>query len=144
MAGKDGDVAASLPFEFLVLGIPISANAHPRSPSKGRWQERVRASARHGSRMSSPMSGKLQLTLLYFYRVGTIDVDNMIKPVLDALKGTVYEDDIVISQVMARKTKLVDGLQVAGASREVVDAIAAGDDFVLVRVDGPPAHGVMP
>lgn len=129
-----------LPFEFIVRGVPISVNSRRRE----NWQYRVRSAAATAFGPNSLLDGELQVIMIHYYRDGSLDVDNMIKPILDALIGTVYEDDNLVGQVLARKTQLLRGLEVAGASAQVLSAISRESDFVFLRVDGPPGHGAMP
>ncbi len=90
------------------------------------------------------LSEELSVVVWYFFKDGGLDVDNMIKPILDALKGVIYEDDSDVSQVIGRKTELASGLRVQGATLSLDQALTTGSDFVFIKVDGPPDHGVVP
>ena len=68
----------------------------------------------------------------------------MIKPIIDAMIGVIYVDDGVASQIVARKTELKSGLEIEAASKSLANALDAGRDFVLVRVNEPPDHGAIP
>ena len=74
-----------LPFEFSVLGIPLSAQASGHS--RGRWQETVRAAAEaEWESGTPPIGGEASVTIIYSYEGETdLDVDNIAKPILDAL-----------------------------------------------------------
>jgi Holliday junction resolvase RusA-like endonuclease len=64
------------------------------------WKEAVRgeaAKAWAGRRMIE--DGDLSLTLVYLYRAGPVDVDNIIKPIQDALEGIVLSNDILVTDV---------------------------------------------
>lgn len=91
-----------------------------------------------------PLGMEVSVVIVYFYRDGTLDVDNIVKPILDRMNRVVYEDDRVISQVTARKTELVSGLQVRGMTPETLQAFDEGMDFVYVSVHEPPDHNVLP
>ena len=80
---------------------------------------------------------------MVFFRRGGLDVDNMLKPILDALKGVVYQDDNEVSQVIERKTELVRGLRLRDATTALNQAVSDGSDFVFIKIDGPPDHGVV-
>ncbi len=90
------------------------------------------------------LDSAVSVTIVYFYKDGSVDVDNMIKPILDALVQLVITDDSLVAQVIARKTELRPGLTVRNASAELAAVIDRGSDFVYVRVSEPPDHGVMP
>ena len=91
-----------------------------------------------------PIESSVGVVLVHFFKEGGLDVDNMIKPILDALTGIIFEDDRQVMQVLARKTELVTGLQIANALPDVVAALGRDADFVYVRVEGAPDLGIMP
>lgn len=125
---------------FVILGIPRS----PTSKSRSTWQAHVRGSAVKEWGTQPPIADHVSVVLVHFFKDGALDVDNMIKPILDALTGIVFEDDRQVMQVLARKTELVTGRQVLNASPDVVAAIERDADFVYVSVESAPDHGVMP
>lgn len=131
----------NLPFEFIVKGIPRSV--HSKISRRG-WIKTVNDTATAAWGQHEPLETELNVTIVYFYRAGRIDVDNLIKPIMDAMKGVIYVDDAVVSQVMARRTELKSGIEIGAASTGLVTALDAERDFVLVRVSGPPDHGVIP
>lgn len=131
-----------LPFEFIVVGVPVSANA--RGWAKEMWKGQVQDAAMPRWEPNSPITDELQATLIYFFKNGSVDVDNMIKPTLDALNGMIYADDAQVSQVLARKSELIRGIVVAGATDELVEALTRQTDFLFVKIDGPPDHSVLP
>ena len=47
-----------------------------------------------------PEIGPIMLTITYFYDAVEIDVDNILKPILDALKGLLYMDDNQITDIL--------------------------------------------
>ena len=128
--------------EFVVPGAPRRANANPRS--RRRWRERVAAAARDSSLPGIPLADQnLGVVVIYFYfGETTLDVDNIAKSLLDALKGILFIDDRQVSQLLIRKTPLIAGLSLNGASPRllgIVDTMSrAGSDFVYVRVDSTP------
>ena len=141
MANNAPNVAANLPLEFIVKGVPRSVHA---KNSRRRWIQTVKDAATAAWGHHEPLRTELSVTIVYFYRAGKIDVDNFIKPIMDAMKGVIYDDDAVVSQVMARMTELRSGLEIGAASTRLVAALDAEGDFVLVRVNGPPDHGAIP
>ena len=72
------------------MGTPRSAQAR-----RGRraWMETVRSSALEKWGLSPALYTQVSVTIVYFYRSGAADVDNIIKLILDALIGVVYDDD---------------------------------------------------
>ena len=71
-------------------------------------------------------------------------MDNMSKPILDALEGIVIEDDGFVVQLTARRTKLVSDLEIRDVSPELARGLGSFDDFVFIRISDPPDHGAIP
>jgi len=128
--------------EFIVPGAPRSANANPRS--RRRWRERVISAARDSLLPGIPLADQnLRVIIIYFY-IGetTLDVDNIAKSLLEALKGILFIDDGQVSQLTVRKTRVTSGLSLNGASLLLLGTIdvmsRTGSDFVYVCVDPAP------
>lgn len=131
-------------FDFVVAGIPASVQA---TRSKKPWQARVRrAATARWPAGTPPLVQELTATIIYFYVGDTsLDVDNIAKPILDALKGIVYPDDHLITQLVVRKTKLIPGLAINNPSPELASALAQmRGDFVYVRINRAPHHSEVP
>ena len=63
------------------------------------------------------------------------DIDNMIKPILDALKGFVYADDNTVEEICARRIDRDEHEPDRdGASDKLQGALDRWDEFVLIRV----------
>jgi crossover junction endodeoxyribonuclease RusA len=69
------------------------------------YQEKIRRSAT--KRFAGPMvsEGLLYSRLVWLHRgkQQAGDVDNIVKPILDALKGVIYADDLLVSQSLATR-----------------------------------------
>jgi hypothetical protein len=134
--------------EFIVAGAPRSANANPRS--RRRWRERVsRAAHERLQEEGGPPNQDVAVVIIYFYQgETTLDVDNIAKSLLDGLKGVLFRDDQQVSELLVRKSRLIAGLSLTGASLYLLDAIErmsqAGSDFVYVRADPAPDHSRIP
>ena len=134
--------------EFVVAGVPRSANANPRS--RRRWRERVARAARERIQEEGGLTdADVAVLIIYFYQgETTLDVDNIAKSLLDGLKGVLFRDDQQVSELLIRKTRFSAGLSLTGASLYLLDAIErmsrAGSDFVYVRADPAPDHSRIP
>jgi crossover junction endodeoxyribonuclease RusA len=51
------------------------------------------------------------LTIIYFYDAVEVDVDNILKPILDALKGLLYDDNQIVD-ILCRKRNLNSNLRI--------------------------------
>ncbi len=135
--------SAELPLSFVVQGVPVSAQTRNRRWRR-RWIDKVKSAAAAAIGNVEPLAVEVSVVLVYFYRDGSPDVDNIIKPILDGMNQVVYEDDRLIDQVTARKTDFAAGLEVRGATAEMLEAFDEAADFVYVSVQTPPDHRVLP
>jgi len=53
-----------------------------------------------------PATGPIMLTITYFYESISMDIENIPKPISDALKGLVYLDDEQVTDALCRKRSL--------------------------------------
>lgn len=81
----------SVSFEFVIGGPAVSQQTR-RPPRREMWKEEVRSAARDRWTADSPVAGSVAVTITYFFESGEPDVDNIPKPILDAMKGLVYSD----------------------------------------------------
>ena len=126
-----------IPFKFTVKGPPLSQQAKRSSQEK--WKTRVRQAAEGAlPDGSSPVVGEVAISVVYYYEGETPDVDNIIKPIQDALKGVVYVDDGQIVKASSAKTRIDGSFRIRGASATLLQAFSQNDPFVYVCVDFPP------
>lgn len=122
-----------IPFEFVVLGAPVSQQSRGRALLR-KWIQTVRQVARRGWGTGPPYAGAVAVTVSYFYDGGPLDVDNIPKPLLDALKGIVYDDDRQVFDLLCRKRQLGEDLLIRNASAAMVDSVRGGQPFLHIRV----------
>ena len=84
--------------------------------------------------------GPLNVKITYYYEGGALDVDNMQKPILDALEGIVYDDDGCVTDVAGRKRDINGRFRVRGMSPSLARAFAQGSEFVHVVVEIQTDH----
>ncbi len=134
-----------LPFEFIVEGPPISGQAKNRERLAA-WRATVRkADAVRWHTDDPPLEESLSLTVVYYYeRVTVIDNDNLVKPIQDALEGLIYTDDVLITDLVVRKTKLQGSFRVEEMSRVLAEGFLSGREFLYIKVDLAPYHGELP
>lgn len=74
--------------------------------------------------------------ITYFYKDASLDVDNIPKPILDALKGLVYSDDVDVSDLLLRKRNLNGDLRVQNPSSVLLETLRAPQQqFLHIIVD---------
>ena len=132
-----------LPFEFVVDGPPVSQQARRRARVR-RWIEEVRRSAAQDWPVGEfPEMGPIMLTIIYFYDAVEVDVDNILKPILDALKGLLYMDDNQIADILCRKRNLNSNLRIENPSSMLVDRFSRGKEFLYIVVEQAPDQEVI-
>jgi crossover junction endodeoxyribonuclease RusA len=85
----------------------------------------------------------VQFTVTYYYDGHSPDVDNIIKPIQDALNGLVFVDDAQVAETKSRKRPLNGTYQINGASGVLLQAFTAGIGFVHVRVEESQHNSVL-
>ena len=82
-----------------------------------------------------PYTGEVTVTITYFFNGASLDVDNMAKLVLDALKGLVYADDSLVMDLLCRKRDLNHNLRVQSASATLLQRLARPGQFHHIVVE---------
>ena len=134
----------SLPFEFVVFGVPVSLQAS--GPSREAWKSEVAEAAKRKLPEGYwATSDPLSVAIVYFSRgPSTIDTDNMVKPVLDALTRVLWLDDSQVSEVIARRTDLFVLAGLNDPPADVAAALEMDRPFIYVRVRKMTGHEELP
>ncbi len=83
------------------------------------------------------------LTITYFHEGNSLDVDNIPKPILDALKDLVYSDDTQVTDLVCRKRNLNDDLRIVNSSSVLAEGFDRGNEFLYVVVEDAPDQEVI-
>ncbi|MBI2886121.1 MAG: RusA family crossover junction endodeoxyribonuclease [Chloroflexi bacterium] len=96
--------------------------------------EQVREAAK--PKFSTPRDDQdLKIQVTFFYvNPRTLDVDNMLKLICDALKGIAYNDDSQLSDAHARRRDIQGSYRLEDVPVELVEALADGEEFVFIEV----------
>lgn len=119
------------PLEFAVHGTPVSLQSK-NAQARDSWREKVRAAGR-AALPADYFATLLPLavTLYYFPRARMSgDIDNIVKPVLDALRQVVYLDDRQIERVVVQRFE-PDRVALVRISSPLLDTVLNGEDPVL-------------
>lgn len=123
-----------LPFEFTIKGPPVSSQTRNRA-RLAEWKREVAAEAASCLPSgSTPVGAPVDVCITYYYEGDTPDVDNVIKPIQDALVGIVYVDDRQVTETKSRKKSIEGSYRIRGVSACLLSAFSAGDEFLHVRV----------
>lgn len=124
--------------EFVVLGPPISCRQSKphRKLNLAAWKAKVRTEV-ESKWAAAPLTGKLKAIVINFHTGDEppVDVDNLSKPILDAMNKLVYDDDRQVRQAEITHIRIDAPMVIAGASKILVNAIQAGQQFVYVRIE---------
>jgi crossover junction endodeoxyribonuclease RusA len=121
-------------FEILIPAVPRSLQTNSRSRLQT-WKKHVRATvaeAWDGQRMLT--SGAFHLTLVYLYTGMPADVDNIIKPIQDALEGVVVSNDILVTDVESHRRFLYAGFDLEKLPKLLSTAVYSATACVYVRL----------
>ena len=130
-------------FEFVLKGPPVSLNAMFQSKASRKryrnWVHQVNATARASwpADVKPVRSNSVTVTLTCYHTEAPPDVDNILKPICDGMKGVVYEDDKQVWKVTGQRldlaTTVVDDasdilIGVLGQWEEIVHIAAVWDE----------------
>ena len=83
------------------------------------------------------------LTITYFYEESPTDVDNVPKPVSDALKGLVYIDDSQVNDVICRRRELKATRRLINPSPVLAERFVQDGEFLYIIVESAPSQEVV-
>lgn len=133
-----------VPWSTMALGIPTSVQTKSTA-RRTRWKAHVRAAAQADwPQLDPPLAQPLQLKITYFHLGTPLDVDNMIKPIQDALIGIAYDDDKRISDVHGSLRDLTGPFRLQGLTPLLARGFMSQGPFVYIQIEEPPNLEVLP
>lgn len=132
------------PFEFVIPQRPVSQQAR-RQARLREWKAFIAAHARLA--INEPrvlVAEPVALRLLYFYDEAALDIDNILKPIQDALVGILIEDDAIITDVDIRRRWRRTTFTINAVSPVLAAGLALDREFVYVALSDAPAQDVLP
>lgn len=78
-----------IPFEMIMEQTPVSSQTRRRHRFH-EWREDLESAARQIWGLDAPVAHPIMVTITYFFDDTPVDVDNIPKPILDALKGLIF------------------------------------------------------
>jgi len=137
-------VDIAFPVEFIVEGTAVSLSAKRRE-SVAEWKERVKAA---GKRVLPDgyfaNDGRLAVTLYYFPDAEMQgDIDNIVKPVLDAMNQDIYLDDRQVERVVVQKFE-PGGIFLFSAPSVILERALKGSKPALyIRLSDNPSEDLI-
>ncbi len=120
-------------FDFLIPRRPVSLQTRNRKNLQA-WKDYVRYEA--AKTWTEDVYGDidLQLTLVYLFDKDPVDIDNIVKPIQDALIGLIYEDDLLITDLRSHRRPLVGTFDLSKCPLPLIQGIVSGAECVYVQV----------
>lgn len=81
--------------------------------------------------VSSP---PLRFTIVYLCDESPADIDNIIKPIQDALVGLIFYDDCLVSDVDSHRRFLSEPIDITDLPTLLQNGVAVGKECVYVKV----------
>ena len=98
------------------------------------WTQEVQNVAKPSWGTEHPFAGEAMVAITYFYKGASLDVDNIPKPILDALKGLIYSDDSQVSDLLCRKRDLKGDLRIQNPSAILLQSLSSSEQFLHITV----------
>lgn len=128
-----------IPFEFTIHGTPVSLQSRNRARLRA-WKTSVANAATAAANGAVAVTDNVAIEITYYYDGDTPDVDNIIKPIQDAMNGIVYADDNQVVDTRSRKARIDGSFKIVGASAVLLTAFATGTSFLHIKVTEPVDH----
>ncbi|MBY3050557.1 MULTISPECIES: RusA family crossover junction endodeoxyribonuclease [Rhizobium] len=133
-----------LPFEFNVIGTPVSSQS-VLAAARQEWKTRVAEAAARALPEGawSFDEARLAVTLFYFPQAAmTGDIDNIVKLTLDAMIPSIYLDDSLVDRVLVQRFDPETKAAFSNPSDTLVQALGSEDPILYIRVDAVPEEAV--
>lgn len=126
-----------IPFEFIVTGSPVSLQTNNRAKLQ-EWKAKVAQIAAEAMPIEmSATSEPVQVIITHYCITQISDLDNIIKPIVDAMKILVYVDDRQVTDLTVKRRKLTELVNFTATSPLIAEALAAAQEFIYVKIDLP-------
>ena len=122
-------------FEFVVPKRPVSHQTKSRKNLKA-WKDFVLVEAvKAWAPGVAPESvAAIRFSIVYLCGEAPADIDNIIKPIQDALVGLVFKDDDLVSDVDSHRRYLDESIDLTRLPLLLQNAVSTGQECVYVRV----------
>jgi crossover junction endodeoxyribonuclease RusA len=123
-------------FEFVRLGVPCTVQTRNKSRLDNYRRDIRRAAVSRWPGNVLPLTVPVRVFISYYYTSDVLDVDNIIKPILDQLNGLVYQDDLQVIKVVCQKRFVSsEDVSLYSAASVLANGLRSQDDFLYVLVE---------
>jgi len=124
------------PVEFVVVGTPVSWRSGNKRRKK-KWKQAIVAALEQATKLplKAPID-EVRVHIRYYYSKEStvLDLDNLSKPVLDAMNRRVYDDDSQICDLWIDRVDVRSAVALHEAPQNVVDVIQSATEFLYINV----------
>jgi hypothetical protein len=86
--------------------------------------------------------GKIHLTIVFLcYERAPIDVDNIIKPIQDALRDIVYKNDVIVTDTQSHRRYLNEAVDLTYLPKSLIELVVSNDEGIYVRASNSKELG---
>lgn len=122
-------------YNFAVIGAPVSQ----QSSHKSKRQYQIKVAEAANKSVASPIRGdeRIKIEIDWFSEgfQNKPDVDNIIKPIQDALKGILFVDDNQVESIVARRYDILTVIHFMSEPLCLIEPLMNGQrEYVFVRV----------
>jgi hypothetical protein len=90
-----------------------------------------------------PTAGLVMFRVTYYHELASVDVDNIVKPIQDALKRLVYVDDDQVTDIFVRQRNLGGNLRFENLTTALSDGLSRGREFLHIVIEDAPDQEVI-
>ena len=127
-------------FEICVQGQPVSAQTANRQALRT-WKATVADAARTAWTWNAPLTGDVAFEIAYYAEGKTGDLDNLVKPIQNALQGIAYANDTQVRKLSGARFDIDANYKVRFMPLILGAAFAGGRPFIHIRVWRSPVTG---
>jgi crossover junction endodeoxyribonuclease RusA len=120
-------------FEVCVHGRPVSAQSANRVALRN-WKQVVAESVRRAWVWNGPLSDDVSLDIVYYAEGVSGDLDNLLKPIQDALQGIAYNNDKQVRELKGARRDIDERYKVRFMPVVLGAAFADGRPFIHIRI----------
>ena len=123
------------PLELAVPGFALSSGAS--SPSQRRWRDRLKAIARQELQEGHWLTAAPVAVTIFYFPDAEMDgdIDNIVKPILDAFTRVVYFDDRQVSRILVQRFEPGDALTFDRPTPRLLECAEMSGPRTYIRID---------
>jgi crossover junction endodeoxyribonuclease RusA len=132
-------VEIGFPLEFIVGGTPVSVQGRRRE-SLQQWQRRIIEASRNVLPEGHFASEQPISVTLYYFPSDPMqgDIDNIVKPILDAMSRHIYLDDHQVERLVIQKFEPGGAFSFSSPSSILLDALNRPRPALYIRLSDDP------